>query len=365
MSNIVHVDLAERGYDILIGCGVPVGSTVEGLSGARALVVSDSHVDPLYGADCQAMLEGDGWSVRRLVVPAGEASKSLDSMRLVYDAAIEAGIDRRGIMVALGGGMIGDLTGFAAATFLRGIRFIQIPTTLLAMVDSSVGGKTGVNIPRGKNLVGCFHQPIEVVADLDRLRSLPPREFASGLAEVIKYGIIWDATFFKFLEEHADGIVQRDPSLLERMVARCCEIKSEVVAIDEREAGVRAILNFGHTFGHALENAAGYGAWLHGEAVAVGMVFAAEVSVRHCKFPADDAGRLRSLLARFGLPVRLEGAAREIPWGLLKSAMGTDKKNERGAPRFVLAERLGSVVFGCEVPPDELEETYGGLLCRP
>ena len=364
MSKIVHVDLAERGYDILIGSGLPVGSTVEGLAGARVLIVSDSQVGPLYGSVCQAALETAGCVVRQRIVPAGEASKSLDCVRQVYEAAVEASLDRGAFMVALGGGMIGDLTGFAAATYLRGIRFIQIPTTLLAMVDSSVGGKTGVNIPRGKNLVGAFHQPVEVVADLDRLASLPAREFVSGLAEVIKYGVIWDATFFKFLEENADGIVQREPALLERVVARCCEIKAEVVAIDERETGVRAILNFGHTFGHALENVAGYGTWLHGEAVAVGMVFAAEVSVRHRKFPADDAARLKKLLTRVGLPGRLEGASGEIPWSALQAAMGTDKKNRSGRPRLVLAERLGSVVFGCEVAAADLEATYGGLSCH-
>lgn len=363
MSKTVHVDLAERGYDILIGSQLPVGSTVEELSGARVLIVSDSHVEPLYGGACQSALEAAGCVVRRLVVPAGEASKSLDCVRLVYEAAVEAGLDRRALMVALGGGMIGDLTGFAAATFMRGLRFIQIPTTLLAMVDSSVGGKTGVNIPRGKNLVGAFHQPVEVIADLDRISTLPVREFVSGLAEVIKYGVIWDAPFFKFLEEHADGIVRRETALLERMVARCCEIKAEVVAIDERETGVRAILNFGHTFGHALENVAGYGAWLHGEAVAVGMVYAADVSVRHRKFPAEEADRLKHLLARVGLPGRLDAAAGKIPWSALKAAMGTDKKNRFGTPRFVLADRLGSVVFGCEVPAEELEEAYGKLEC--
>lgn len=365
MSRKVHVNLAERGYDILIGHRIPIGATVDGLAGARVLVVSDSHVDPLYGDACQRALEAGGCRVRRLAVPAGETSKSLECMARVYEAAVEAGLDRRAFMVALGGGMVGDLTGFAAATFLRGIRFLQVPTTLLAMVDSSVGGKTGVNIPGGKNLVGAFHQPVEVVADLDRLGSLPAREFASGLAEVIKYGVIWDAEFFRFLEDHAEGILRREAGLLEQVVARCCEIKAEVVAGDERETGARAILNFGHTFGHAVENVAGYGAWLHGEAVSVGMVFAAELSVRLRAFPAAEAARVKGLLARAGLPVHLGGAGAAMPWSALKAAMGTDKKSQSGTPRFVLADRIGSVVFGCEVPAEELESVYGGLACHP
>jgi len=231
-------------------------------------------------------------------------------------------------------------------------------------VDSAVGGKTGVNLEQGKNLVGAFHQPVGVVADLATLKTLPDREYRSGLAEVVKYGVIWDATFFTQLETGADKLAARDLDFLEAVVGRCCEIKSEIVAVDERESGVRAILNFGHTFGHALEKVAGYGRWLHGEAVAAGMVYAAEVSVLEKGFPAEDGQRLALLLERLGLKVERGGPRFSWAWPDVRQAMSTDKKARGNAPRFVLAERLGAAVYGCEVAEATLEAAFRSLQCR-
>ena len=354
----VHVDLDERGYDIRIGNGVTPGTSLAGEPSRRVLVVTDSNVDPLYGDRCERTFREAGHVVTRVVVPAGEETKSLDRLGMLYDAAAEAGLDRRSVLVALGGGVVGDLAGFAAATYMRGVRFIQAPTTLLAMVDSSVGGKTGINLPQGKNLVGAFYQPIEVAVDLDTLSTLPEAEYRAGLAEVLKVGVIWDATLIDRLEADADRLLARDGAALASVVARCCEIKAEVVAMDERESGVRAILNFGHTLGHALETVAGYGAWLHGEAVAAGMAYAAELSVRLRGFPEAERDRLAALLERWCLPVSpaAKGAAPE--WAALQRAMGMDKKSTDGQARFVLAERLGRVVFGCAVEENVLADTY-------
>jgi 3-dehydroquinate synthase len=365
MSRTVHVDLQERGYDILIGCDPDPGEALAGERGARALIVSDANVDPLYGPGCEARLRARGIETSRAVVPAGEESKSLERAGFLYGKALEAGLDRSSLIVALGGGMVGDLAGFVAATFLRGIRFIQIPTSLLAMVDSAVGGKTGVNLDRGKNLVGAFHQPMAVVSDLAALKTLPEREYRSGLAEVVKYGVIWDAPFFSRLEAGVERLLARDPDFLEEVVGRCCEVKAEIVAVDERESGVRAILNFGHTFGHALEQVSGYSRWLHGEAVAAGMVYAAEVSVLEKGFPAEDGRRLALLLERLGLKVERGGPRFAWAWEDVRAAMSADKKALRSAPRFVLAERLGAVVFGCDVAEETLEKAFRSLQCRP
>jgi 3-dehydroquinate synthase len=356
----VHVELSERGYNINIGAGVSPGNGLASFSGRRILQVSDTNVDPLYGDGVEAAFREKGLEVRRLVLPAGEETKALDRVRDVYDAAFEAGLDRSSMMAALGGGVIGDLVGFAAATFLRGIRFVQVPTTLLAMVDSSVGGKTGVNVPQGKNLVGAFYQPISVTADLSTLSTLPKREYVAGLAEVIKYGVIWDATLFAKLEAEVDALNAMDAGLLEVVVARCCEIKSEVVAVDERESGVRAILNFGHTLGHALEKVLGYGDLLHGEAVAIGMVYASCLSVMDKGMPAASHQRLVDLLKKVGLPTGIRGV---IPdWKGVREAMSVDKKSLGSVPRLVLAEDLGRVVFGCEVDDQVLSEAYNRAL---
>jgi 3-dehydroquinate synthase len=302
-------------------------------------------------------LERRGAEARMEIVPAGEASKSLDNVRLLCEKALDHGLDRSSAIAAVGGGMVGDLAGFAAAVFLRGVRLLQVPTTLLAMVDSSVGGKTAVNLPRGKNLVGAFHQPVEVTADLDALASLPRREYVSGLAEAVKAGVIWDAVLFRKFEENVEGISARDPALLEQVVARCCQIKAEVVTLDEREGGVRSVLNFGHTMGHAIEAVSGYGTLLHGEAVSLGMVYAARVSEKVKGLPAGQAARLTGLLEKMGLPVRLAGGLAGA-WPALREAMAADKKTRRRTPRLVLAQDLGSVVYGCEVAEDALEEAF-------
>jgi 3-dehydroquinate synthase len=360
MSTIVHVDLGERSYDIRIGTGLSPGDVLKEAEGQRVLIVSDSNVDPLYGERCEQALQAVGRTTFRAVVPAGEASKDLGVARHLYTEAVVSGLDRGSLIVALGGGMVGDLAGFVAATFLRGIGLVQAPTSLLAMVDSSVGGKTGVNLQQGKNLVGSFYQPLGVVADLAALATLPEREYVSGLAEVVKYGVIWDAEFFGRLESQVDKLLKRDIGFLEEVVARCCEIKAEVVAIDEREGGVRAILNFGHTLGHALEQVAGYSRWLHGEAVAAGMVYAASLSSRERGLSRGECDRLVDLLDRLGLPecAELLGA---VSWNALREAMSTDKKTRGAMPRLVLAERLGSVVYGCEVSETTLEESFAGL----
>lgn len=355
MARVVDVKLGERSYPIRIGRGLSLGERLEGLQGRRALLVTDSHVDPPHGQAVKEALEARGLASVKAVVPAGEATKDLRWVGELYGRAASERLDRTSLVVALGGGMIGDLAGFLAATYLRGVDFIQIPTSLLAMVDSSVGGKTGINLPQGKNLVGAFYQPVAVEADLAMLDSLPEREYVSGLAEVAKYGVIWDAKLFHELETHADALRRREAAVLERVVARCCEIKAEVVAMDERELGPRAILNFGHTLAHALEKVGGYGRWLHGEAVAIGMHYAARLSVACAGLPPGEAERIVALLGRLGLPTT---AGAGMAWDSLREAMLSDKKTVRRIPRFVLAKRLGDVTPGCEVSDQQLAETW-------
>ena len=362
MATTIQVKLAERSYPIYIGRGLSFSSTVGDNTSARALIVSDSNVDGLHGASICKQLESKGVKCIRAVVPAGEETKSLKWVEFLYGQAASASLDRNSIIVALGGGMVGDLAGFVAATYLRGVRFVQIPTSLLALVDSSVGGKTGINLAQGKNLVGAFYQPIEVDADLDLLQTLPQREYISGLAEVVKYGVIWDASFFHLLEKQADKLLQRDPLLLESVIARCCEIKAEVVAMDEREIGPRAILNFGHTLGHALEKGGGYGRWLHGEAVAMGMHYAVHLSVKVEGFDHADASRVSKLLQTLGLSIR-PLADVGITWPALRAAMQSDKKTVQNRPRFVLSRKLGAAVVGCEVDDSILEEVWN-VCCK-
>jgi len=358
------VDLGERSYDIRIGCGVSVGDALDPNRTTRALVVSDTNVAPLHAERIEAQLGARGLEVSRVAVPAGEASKSLTCLSSLFDAALDSGLDRSSVIVALGGGVVGDLAGFAAATYLRGVRLIQVPTSLLAMVDSSVGGKTGVNVPRGKNLVGAFYQPIEVAVDLATLQTLPEREYLSGLAEVVKYGVIWDPELFALLEENAEAVLERDNALLAELVARSCAIKADVVAQDERESGLRSILNFGHTLGHALENTAGYGTYLHGEAVSLGMVYAAELSKDVRGMTGDDRDRIVALLERFRLPVCLAKGAvgvQNADWDAVRASMASDKKSLSSVPRFVLAERIGNVSFGCEVAESVLAFAFERL----
>ena len=354
----VRVDLDGRGYDIRIGPGVDPGVFFEAAPARKALIVTDSNVDALYADACAQRLRARGVEAGRVVVPAGEASKSLATVARLYDRAVAHGLDRGSVVVALGGGVVGDLAGFVAATYMRGIAFVQAPTTLLAMVDSSVGGKTGVNLEQGKNLVGAFHQPVDVAADLNTLPTLSEREYAAGLAEVVKYGVIRDADLFEQLERSTDKLIRRDPALLEACIAQCCRIKAAVVVEDERESGGREILNFGHTFGHALEQTSGYGRWLHGEAVAVGMLYAARLSAA-LGFGEPERQRLQRLLETLGLPTRLP--AESADWPALRAAMGADKKSRDHKPRLVLAERIGHCRIGCDVAETELQRAWEAL----
>jgi len=352
MKRDVLVDLGDRSYPIHIGSGnldsLGDACKAAGLKG-RCLVVTDENVAPLYGSRVVQSLEKAGFKPVLEVLPAGETTKSQAQLLNLYSKAAAHGLDRKCFMVALGGGVIGDLTGFAAASWLRGIRFVQVPTSLLAMVDSSVGGKTGINIPEGKNLVGAFHQPELVLMDLDTLKTLPPRELSAGMAEVVKYGVIWDAELF--------GKLEMGSSVDAGLIARCCEIKAEVVGKDERESGLRGILNFGHTAAHAIENVAGYGRFLHGEAVAIGMVYAAHLSVALKGLSVAESARIEKLLAGFSLPVGAPGLA----WKNIRAAMAVDKKTVGGLTKFVLADRIGHVEFGCEVPEKLLEEVWHGI----
>ncbi|HHY84875.1 MAG TPA: 3-dehydroquinate synthase [Verrucomicrobia bacterium] len=352
----VDVPLGDRSYRIQIAPGLleRLGKECSRLKhGRRCAVISDRNVTPLYAKAAHESLSRAGFEPALITVPAGETAKSLDTVRRCYDALATHRLERRSFIVALGGGVVGDLAGFVAATYLRGIAFVQAPTTLLAQVDSSVGGKVGVNLKAGKNLVGAFHQPRLVLCDLDTLRTLPEREFRAGLAEVIKYGIIYDASFFRKLERSLDRILDRDPRVLADVVARCCEIKADVVGKDEKESGLRAILNFGHTVGHALEAISRYGKYLHGEAISIGQVIAAELSSRVLGLPAGEAARIRELFARAGLPTSLRLNARNR--GRLVAAMHLDKKVSAGEIKFVLARRIGEVEFGCRVSPEILD----------
>lgn len=329
----ITVELGDRSYPIVIGSGLLGGgfNLSEHVAGKDCLIVSNDTVAPLYLDKLMACL--DGVSIESISLPDGEQYKTLDTVTSILDKLVASGANRDTTVIALGGGVVGDIAGFAAATYMRGVGFIQVPTTLLAQVDSSVGGKTGVNHPGGKNLVGAFHQPRIVLIDTDTLNTLPDRELSAGIAEVIKHGAIADAGFFAWLEDNMGALLARDAVALAHAVQRSCEIKAAVVAEDEREAGRRAILNFGHTFGHAIENSLGYGEWLHGEAVAAGMVMAAGLS----GLEQTDITRLRDLIQNGGLPV----APPEVGAGRLLEAMGRDKKVLNKTLRFVLLRRLG------------------------
>ncbi len=349
----VRIDLAERSYEILIGERLlDAPQSYAGLGGtgatATAAVVTNTTVAPLLAERLRAALRTQYARVLLVTLPDGEQHKTWTTLNLIFDALLQAGCDRTTTLFALGGGVIGDLTGFAAACFMRGVAFVQVPTTLLAQVDSSVGGKTGVNHPLGKNMIGAFHQPLRVIADLDVLDTLPEREFNAGLAEVIKYGPIADAAFLGWIEANLPALRERSKPALRHAVKRSCEIKAAIVAQDEREADVRALLNFGHTFGHAIESGLGYGEWLHGEAVGCGMVMAADLSARLGLVDAAWVQRIRRIVERAGLPVtgpRL-GAARYL------ELMRVDKKSRGGEIRFVVIEGAGRA--GVRSAPDAL-----------
>jgi 3-dehydroquinate synthase len=346
------VDLGDRSYLIHIGPGLLAQSDliVPHLLQKRVMVVTNTTVAPLYLAQLTATLESAGVKVATVVLPDGEAYKNWETLNLIFDALLIDRAERKTTLIALGGGVIGDMTGFAAACYQRGVPFVQIPTTLLSQVDSSVGGKTGINHPLGKNMIGAFYQPKVVLADTDTLKTLPARELSAGLAEVIKYGLIWDADFLAWLEANMDKLRALDATAIAHAIYRSCEIKAQVVAQDEREGGIRAILNLGHTFGHAIETGMGYGNWLHGEAVAAGMVMAAQTSQRMGWISEADVARTRSLIRAAGLP----DVAPDLGVDTWLEYMGHDKKVEGGKMRFVLLKKLGEAVITGDVPRDVL-----------
>ena len=353
---IVQVPLGTRSYNIKVGGGLlsRLGAECAALKlGPRCAVITDSNAGKKFARTALKSLVASGFDPALVTLPAGEKSKCMEAVENCHDQLARHRLERKSFIVALGGGVVGDLAGFVAATYLRGIPFVQVPTTLLAQVDSSVGGKTGVNLPAGKNLVGAFYQPKLVLCDLDTLKTLPRREFISGLAEVIKYGIICDAVLFAQLERNLPKLLQRDTKMLRDVVARCCEIKAGVVGQDETDSGLRAILNFGHTVGHAIENSSGYGKFLHGEAIAIGQVAAARLSHKILGLPSGDVARIEKLFALAGLPVRinLSAALRKK----LFAAMKLDKKVSEGEVNFVLAKKIGKVVWGQKVSQPLIE----------
>jgi 3-dehydroquinate synthase len=362
----VRVELGERAYPILIGRGLlaraesflPYLGTPSSRSSQVAAIVTNATVAQWYLKPLTALLAANGVRVVEVVLPDGEEHKQWQTLNRIFDALLESRCDRQVTLIALGGGVIGDLTGFAAATYQRGVPFIQVPTTLLSQVDSSVGGKTGINHPLGKNMIGAFYQPRAVVADLATLDTLPPRELKAGLAEVVKHGFIRDTAYVDFLEHNMSRLLAHDADALAHAVRRSIEIKAEVVAVDEREGGLRAILNFGHTFGHAIEAAMGYGVWLHGEAVAAGMVLAAGLSQRTGLLAAADAARVRALVAAAGLPV----APPDIAPARFLELMALDKKSSGGKLRYVLLEGMGKAVVRGEIPDSLVLQTLAAPL---
>lgn len=354
---IVHVPLGRRSYEIQIAAGLlaRLGDACVRLAlGGRCAVITDANVGRRFAKAAQRSLTRAGFQTFLITVPAGETAKRLRTVQACYDRLAEHWLERQSFIVALGGGVVGDLAGFVAATYLRGIPFVQVPTTLLAQVDSSVGGKVGVNLKAGKNLVGAFHQPRRVLCDLDTLRTLPEREFRAGLAEVIKYGIICDAELFARLERELPKLLLRDAPTLARVIARCCAIKADVVGRDETEGGLRAILNFGHTIGHGLEAISSYGRYLHGEAISIGQVAAARLSASVLGLAAGDVERIAALFARAGLPTRVQLTASQRR--RLFTALRLDKKVSGGEIKFVLARRIGKVVWGQRVPQALIEQ---------
>ncbi len=353
------VGLGDRSYSVHVGTGLidRVELILPVLERKKVGIVTNTTIAPLFLERVAGALTRAGIEVTRIVVEDGEAHKDWDSLNAIFDALIEQRCGRDTTLVALGGGVIGDLAGFAAATYQRGVSYIQLPTTLLAQVDSSVGGKTAINHRLGKNMIGAFHQPRLVIADMDTLKTLPERELRAGLAEVIKHGLICDAEFFEWLEKNLDRLLARDADALGHAVLRSIAIKAEVVSKDERERGDRALLNFGHTFGHAIETGLGYGAWLHGEAVAAGMVMAADLSHHLGYLSTSDTGRIRAILQRAGLPTSAKGLLPER----MQQLMTVDKKAKEGRIRFVLLERLGSAMVRADVPAAAVSQTLSKL----
>jgi 3-dehydroquinate synthase len=357
----VRVNLGPRSYDIVLSVdgSTGIGPMARALTKARlALLVTDENVQP-HADNIKKSLTADGFKAAMVVLKPGEKQKSLNNASMLYDRLADMRADRQTLIIAVGGGVIGDLAGFVAATFARGLPLLMVPTTLLAMVDSAVGGKVGVNHPRAKNLIGAFHQPVGVWVGLETLRSLPEREYCSGLAEVAKYGVILDPGFFAFLELERQGILQRDLGLVQQIVGRCCRLKADVVEQDEREeTGLRAVLNYGHTFAHAFETVSGYGHWLHGEAVAAGMICASRLAEIQGLVGAEITQRQRHLLDSFHLPT----APKAWPVDRLLEVMLSDKKAQGGRLRFVLPKRLGEVALFDDVQQDSVERVLNELI---
>jgi len=359
MMKTLVVELGTRSYPIYIGEGLLARADIlhSHIDGRQVMIVTNETVAPLYLQKAQAALAGS--QCHTVILPDGEQYKTWEVLNRIFDALLERQCDRRVTVVALGGGVIGDMAGFAAACYQRGVPFIQIPTTLLAQVDSSVGGKTGVNHPLGKNMIGAFHQPNCVLIDTATLNTLPDRELSAGLAEVIKYGLIRDAAFLEWLEKNMDALLGRDAEVLAAAIERSCRNKAEVVAADERESGVRALLNLGHTFGHAIETGVGYGVWLHGEAVAAGMYMAAALSERLGWISAADVARVEAVIRSARLPVR--APAKLEPERMLE-LMAVDKKAQEGMIRLVLLKAVGEAVLTADYDPVQLREIIA--TCR-
>lgn len=355
------VPLGERAYPIHIEYGLLQGSLLSEIAGTRRLaLITNTSVKPLYAIGLAESLQSAGHEVQMIVLPDGEAFKNHESLNLVYDALLEGAFDRKSCILALGGGVVGDMAGFAAATFQRGIPFIQVPTTLLAQVDSSVGGKTAINHPKGKNMIGAFHQPIAVVIDTATLATLPDREFNAGLAEIIKYGLIRDPVFLGWLESNMAALRRRDADAIFHAIRESCRNKAEVVASDELETGERALLNLGHTFGHAIEGALGFGRWLHGEAVAVGLLMAARLSKELGHIDEKDVARVRGLVESAGLPLEPP----DLPAETLLSFMDHDKKSEEGAIRLILLHKLGRAYVEKGVSRNRLSEFLADVASK-
>jgi 3-dehydroquinate synthase len=363
----VHVDLGPRSYDIVF-----VNNDLSSLASliltwcgkcsylsdapAKAIIITDSNVNDAYANPLKKYLADAGWNCTLVALQPGETSKRIEVVSHLYDQLVEMKADRQTVVVAVGGGVVGDAAGFVAATYARGIPFVQVPTSLLAHVDSSVGGKVGINHPQGKNLIGAFYQPLGVFIDISTLQTLPLRDYRSGLAEVIKYGMILDEEFFRFLEDHIDDLNNRNPEVMQQVIACCCRLKADVVEQDEQErTGVRAVLNYGHTFAHAFEALCGYGELLHGEAVSIGMVYAARLAERRGLIDATVTKRQNQLLEDVGLPVRLPESA-HLNTSEIFDRMKLDKKTVSGKLRFILPTCIGHVELFHNVPEEDVRE---------
>ena len=360
MMQTLNVALGDRAYPIHIGSGLLTHANLilPHLKRKNVAIVTNTTVAPLYLEKFAKPLRKSGVSVLEIVLPDGEVYKNTQTLNLIYDALLKNRCERSTTLIGLGGGVIGDLTGYAAATYLRGVPFIQIPTTLLSQVDSSVGGKTGINHPLGKNMIGAFYQPKLVLADIDTLQTLPPRELSAGAAEVIKYGLIRDADFFDWLEANVSKLMALDEAVTMYAIYRSCQNKAEVVAADEHETGERALLNLGHTFGHAIENAMGYGVWLHGEAVAAGTMLAADLSQRMGWLNAEQLSRIHRLLSAANLPLNAPNIGAEKYLNL----MANDKKVEGGKIRLVLQQGIGKAVITSDYDANKLQQTLEAII---